>query len=402
MLPETKKKNKIDISENKPKVNYYYLEVSRKFKTAKYIVLCLLVCFLLVTVLLFRSEITLENFRYLIKDFELGDNLSVATDDVIVYDNDRQINAELFKGDLAIVGSSYFYLSDLQGNKILNESSLFSNPVMLTSNKYILIYGLSEYTYAVYNTFSQLHTETFDYPITDAALSDSGMYAIVTRTTEYRSAIYIYNKDFQRIGAVYKDKYLMDIQFNSTSDELILVSAYSQDGNYSTEVMTITPYSDAAKNTENIRDAIPLRCGYNSEGGYSIVFDNKINFYNSESKLITSYSSGTKSPLTADITEDYTVVTYNENIVGNDIKVLTFNSNGELINTSEVNGNPKKAVSVENYIYLLLENKLCRINLDDSSISYTDTDKNPLGMLVINKDTVFISYSDHTKKIKIQ
>ena len=37
--------------------------------------------FLLATVILFRDDITVENLRYLFKDLEIGDNISVTSND---------------------------------------------------------------------------------------------------------------------------------------------------------------------------------------------------------------------------------------------------------------------------------------------------------------------------------
>ena len=54
MLPESNKENKINITAKKPKVNSYFLVLSGRFKTAKYITLCFLVLFLLLAVVLFR------------------------------------------------------------------------------------------------------------------------------------------------------------------------------------------------------------------------------------------------------------------------------------------------------------------------------------------------------------
>ena len=184
MLPEIKNQNRIEITEKKPTINPYFIVISNRFKTAKYITACILVVYLLAAVVLFRDEITVENLRYLFKDIEMGENSITESSDIIKYDADIQVQLATYKGDLVVAGSSYFYLCDLQGNKRLSENSTFSNPIVLTGDKYLLVYGLSEHTYTLYNAFAQLHTATTEYPISCAALSNKGMYAIVTRTSE--------------------------------------------------------------------------------------------------------------------------------------------------------------------------------------------------------------------------
>lgn len=403
MLPDSKKENRITISEKKPSVNPYYLVLSGRFKTAKYITVCVLVVFLLANIILFRDEITVENLRYLFKDLEMGDNVNVSSNDTIRYDADTQVQLALYKGDLVVSGSSYFYLCDLQGNKRLSQNSSFTNPIVLSGNKYLLIYGLSENTYTIYNTFSQLHTEVLDYPITGAALSDKGLYAIVTRTAEYRSVVYLYNENFDRIGAVYKDKYIIDVQFNKDSSELLITSLYSQNGGYCTELMNYVPFSENASSTKSVEGAMALKTGYSSEGGYSVIYDNKIEFYDSEFFLRNTYEYPQGLvPVTASITEKYTVITYSENIVGNSINVLVFDSNGEMVLSADAEGQPKKIKCDDESVFILVDGKVVCINISNGNVKYYDTERNAVELLVVDKKSILVGFTDHTAKITLE
>ncbi len=403
MLPESQNEKKINISEKKPQVNPYYLVLSGKFKTAKLIVLCCLVVFLLATILLFREEITVDNFRYLIKDLEIGDNTGVNFKDEITYDSDTQIKLELYKGDIVIVGSSYFYLTDLQGNKRLNEGSKFSNPVVLSSDKYLLVYGLSETTYRIYNTFTALHTESFDYPITGAAVSDKGYYAIVTRTAEYRSVVYLYNESFERIGALYKDKYITDVAFNDDGSELLVVSLFTQNGDFATEIVNYVPFSDKPSSTLVVNGSMPIEASYNEDDGFSVIYHNKIEFYDSEYVLRNTYNfSANMVPITTCIDRKYTAVTYNENIVGDDIRVLVFDNSGKKVLDVQSQGQPKRIKILGDYVFVLLDGKLCKIDIKKSQTTYYDIEKNPIGLLLVNQKTALVYFSDHTSKVNVE
>lgn len=403
MLPESQKQNKISITEKKPKVNSYYLVISDKFKIAKYVTLCILVAFLLTAVLLFRDEITVENLRYLFRDFEVGDNVNVNTNDFISYDADKHVNLALYKGDLVIAGSSYFYLSDLQGNKRLNEDSSFSNPVIISGEKYLLVYGLSEYTYSIYNTFSLLHTQSFDYPITNAALADNGMYAIVSRTAEYRSVVYLFNPDFECIGAVYKDKYVVDVKFNSDGTQVLITSLYSQDGAYCTEIVNYSPYSEKANSSLSLENSLPIKTGYNSKNGYSVIFDDKVNFYDSSYSLVNAYNLSSKAVMiTAIVDSDMTVIAYSEEIVGNDVKIVAFDKDGDNVYDGYINGQVKKLRLYRGTVYALLEGKVVGIDLSDGSTISFDIEKNAVDVLVVNEKNILVCYSDHTSRINIE
>jgi len=401
MLPDVKKEKRIDITEKKPNVNAYYLVLSGRFKTAKYITLCILVVFLLTMVILFREEITVENFRYLIKDFELGDNTSISSDSLISYDSDLQVNLALYKGDLVVCGSSYFYLCDLRGNKILSETSKFSNPVILSSEKYFMVYGLSEYTYSVYNTFSELHTETFEYPITSAAISDEGMYAICTRTSEYRSVVYLYNKNFEKIGEIYKNEFIMDIQLKKDATELLILYVSSEDGNYCTDIVNCAPYSNQSSSAKKVKNSFPIKCGYTLYGGYSVVYDNKVEFYDSEYILRNTYDfPSSMVPLTVEITDRYTVVTYNKNIVGDDSCVWVMGADGTEILNHSIEAQPKKTKTSENFVFVLIDGSVRRINLSDGAATECRVSDRALDILIVDDDNVLVCYPNRTENIK--
>lgn len=398
----SKEENKIGTSEKRTKVNSYYLVLSGRFKLAKYVSICFLVVFLLSTILLFRDEVTVENLRYLIKDFEMGDSLNLTTGDKIKYDADTQLDLDMYKGDLVVAGSSYFYLCDLQGNKRLNEESVFSNPVVISSNKYLLVYGLSEYTYTLYNTFSKLHTETFDYPITGAAVSDSGLYAIVTRTAEYRSVVYLYNSSFERIGAVYKDKYVMDVCFDYDSSELLITSLYSKNGNYCTEILNYVPYSDKPNSVTEVDGAMVLQSGYHSDGGFSVMYDNKIEFYNKLGELVNTYNfTNNIVPVDTEITSKFTAITYTENIVGDNMKVVLFDVKGDIILDVDAEGQPIKITCSEKYVFVLLDGRVCKIDINSGDVEYYDIARNAIELLYVNENSILVCFADGTHKINI-
>ena len=272
--------------------------------------------------------------------------------------------------------------------------------MVLTGDKYLLVYGLSEHTYTIYNAFAQLHTNTMNYPISCAALSNKGMYAIVTRTSEYRSVVYLFNENFKQIGAVYKDKYVFDVRFNEEGSELLITSVYSKDGNYCTEIVNYVPYSETASSTLTTEGSLPLRTGYNSDGGYSVIYDDKIEFYDSEFVLRNTYSYPAGIiPLTAEICDDYTMIAYNENIVGDSIKILVFDSNGDIVLDINADGQAKKLRYDSDYIYVLFDGKLGKIDINKKTIQYYTTDRNAIELLVVNEKTVLVCFNDHTAKV---
>ena len=79
-----------------------------------------------------------------------------------------------------VPSGAYFSIFSSTGRLTCSDSFSFKNPVMKTSDKYALIYDSGNCGLVIYNTFTKVHSQTFDKPICGAAMSQSGFYALIT------------------------------------------------------------------------------------------------------------------------------------------------------------------------------------------------------------------------------
>ena len=79
----------------------------------------------------------------------------------------------------------------MQGDTLLSVSKTNSSPILLTSDKYILVYNAGGNSFQIYSTVSCLYEDTFDYAISCAALNDNGMFLVATKSREYRSVVHV-------------------------------------------------------------------------------------------------------------------------------------------------------------------------------------------------------------------
>jgi len=126
----------------------YYLKIAALLRFCKYITLAVMIIYLLLTIAIYRSELTLENFRYLIKYFdssstEHSGGLKNYRD--IYFDATSEIMLGLYTNDLAVVKSGSVDIYNMLGNNTLSFPINYSRPVLLTSDKYMLTYALGEH-----------------------------------------------------------------------------------------------------------------------------------------------------------------------------------------------------------------------------------------------------------------
>ena len=395
---EKNKKYSIKSNTESPGENQYYLDIAKKYKSSKSIITIVFVVYLLLMIVLYRDQITMENFRYLIKYLDTSSPEYTGQTRTIHYDPAAELRIDLYKGDLAIVRSKSVDLYNMIGNVMVNYDINYTQPVMRTSRRNMLVYSLGDYSYTINNSFSQVHSETMKYPISGAAISDSGVYAIISKSVEYRSAVYVYDKNFNLISQILKDKLVMDVQINSTGNEILTIASYNSGGEFYTEIMTASPHSE----TENSVDIQPSTYGvkakYNSIGGYAVVCDNQLLFYDVNHRLLNNFSYRGYIPLKYYLGDDFTAIVFNENIVGNNNTIYIFNKQGELVYNDVLNGQISDINGNEAYIYILFNDGITQINMSGNEIEVRQRDLEYAGsirVLLKDSDKIIICYSQN-------
>jgi len=384
--------------------NGYYLKIAGVMRFAKYVTLVVMIIYLLLTIAVYRSELTLENFRYLIKYFdssstEHSEGLKNYRD--IYFDATSEIMLGLYSSDLAVVKRDSVDIYNMLGSNTLSYSINYKNPVLMTSDKYMLTYALGENSYVINNAFSKLYTGNTEYAITGAALSDSGMYAIASRTLEYKGAVTVYDDSFKPVSRILKDKYITDVDMTSGGDELLVASVYNKNGSYMSEIMTVSPYSDKARATIDLSDIMVMRARYNSYGGYTVVCNDRLLFYNSNDELTETVSYNGSVPTNCSIAGEYTTIVFNENAVGSRSRIHIYNSNGSEQHTTALDGRIIDIESDEKYVYILFEDSIARIDPVAGKVVEAKLDGGCLALVLKDHEVVLVCYTNRATAYSI-
>ena len=383
----------------------YYLRIASLLRFAKYITLVVMIIYLLLTIAVYRSELTLENFRYLIKYFdssstEHSEGLKNYRD--IYFDATSEIMLGLYTNDLAVVKRDSVDIYNMLGNNTLSFAINYKNPVLVTSDKYMLTYALGENAYVINNAFSKLYSAVTEYPITGAAVSDSGMYAVASRTLEYKGAVTVYNDSFEPVSRILKDKYITDVDLTPDGGELLVASVYNKNGSYISELMTSNPYSEKARASNELVDIMVVRARYNGYGGYTAVCNDRLLFYDSNDKLTADVSYGGNIPTNYNISSEYTTIVFNENAVGSRSRVAVYNSNGTEQHTTTLDGRIIDIQADEKYVYILFEDSIARIDPVAGKTIEAKLDGGCLALVLKDHDVVLVCYTNRASAYSIE
>ena len=208
----------------------YYATVSAGYKVAQRLLWTVFVLFLMGAILFNLQDITYDNFYYLIKDFSGAADTDNRRYETLSYESDPRQNFVLYRGGLATVSPSKLSVFTATGRRSLQTTSSFSSPFAVSSSRYVLIYDTSGKTFSVYNSFARVYTETLDYPVTDACIGEDGSFVIVTRSSDHRSVIRIYNKRFEKAAELRSDAYVFDVAMSREQNTLTLLSFEAGNG----------------------------------------------------------------------------------------------------------------------------------------------------------------------------
>lgn len=375
--------------------NKYYTAISKKCRKLKMTVVVITIVFILSMMTIFGDEITVENFKYLIKDLDISAIRNSEIYNRIIYDGATSTEFGMFKGDLTVVGSGSSNLYNMAGSSVFTKINSFYDPILLTSDKYFIVYdkGDTSYTYTVYNAFSELKTEKMDYPIASASIADNGSYAIVTRSSDYKGVVYIYNSDFQVICKIQKDKYIMNCQLRSDGKKALLLSAYDSAGAWCGEIMQCDISTGDSDVTEIVEGEIVLKAGYHADGSFSVMTDKSLMFYSATGERLFTYDLNGNSPICCIFGEKYTMIAYNHNVIGTDKAVVIFDGSGNKIYEGMHIGEITNALFDSDNCYILFDERLERVSLLDGEIMSIGIDANCLDLVNTGSGYFLLCYS---------
>ena len=378
----------------------YYATVSARYKVTQRVLALLLVLFLLISIFTNIKEITYGNLFYFVRDF--GNAVDIASIDyeTLSYDVYPNQSFSMYRGGIAAVSPSNISVFTATGRRTLKSRADFVVPFAVCSDKYVLVYDMSGDSFAMYNSFSKVHTEKLDAPVTDAYISDSGVFAVVTSSAAYKSVINVYNKNFKILGKYSKDLYSTDICIDSGGEKMAVLYYDVGDGRGSTLLRIYDISSRTSKDKEPDEDRLlyeysfdyqfPLSCSFLKNGKLAVITDHTSAIFEPNKTDYEIYDFYEYSgELSAIWTGDGGSAIAIKDTTLNDVnKVIAFDENGELLYDEVVRESVREIAVLGDYIFVRSDTGVVRVRtFNGEEEKYTTQSGN---MLVYDETTVMI------------
>ena len=379
----------------------YYDRIASRLRWTKIILAAAVFVFMIGMFWIYRGEITVENMRYLARYLNTDSPEYTGNYRTIYFNASNKIQIGSYKGEVAVADEKSVTLYNMLGNATLSYPINCRTPVMLTGDRYMVVYGLGENTFTVNNAISRLYSETLEYPIWGASLSSDGMLAVTTNTMEYRSAVMIYDRGFKKVAAIYKDKLVMDTVFRS--DELaLMLSVYNEGGEFMSEIMVFNPYDETPKKLITLKGEMAMKASWLDGGGFAVLCDDALLFFNQSYDVISNISFNGAVPERCGLSERGAELVFSQNIIGSGERIDIYDTHGEQLWSLQLEGQILDIKSDYDYIYALFDSAIVRISAADGTTARSLIESG--GKSLIRKDqlTLIVAYTQSVQMLRTE
>ncbi len=373
---------KLDFTEQTPKINRYYMGISKKYRAAKVISVVLLACFLLFMLVFYRDSITYENLVYLARDLDTDITAGALTYNNLSYDESYEADFEIFRNRIAVAKTTGFTLYSRAGGVDLSYDCTVAEPMLCTSEQYALMYDAGGLEYSLYTAIGQVHSDKTSYEIEDACISDSGTYAVLTRNNSSRFLVTVYSEDFKELGWYHKDKLVMDMSIDREGEHLAMVSSDIESSGISTQV---SMGKIGTKDMVSLEYAgmMPIACEYTESGKLFVLCDSALLVFDNEKETARVDFAGL-TPGMFHIEGDIIALSFAKNVSGtqNDLKV--FDTAGKEMYNIGISG---KIVEVRtdgaDAVYCVCEKSAVRLSLGSGKTAVQEINARAIDALAV-------------------
>ena len=343
----------------------YYQKISNRYRLLKWGAFFLFGVFFVFMIFTFGEEITVENFRYMMRsiDFETDAPSQLKNDIVYVADENNIFLG--YREYLAMVNEKELTVYDTSGGVAHSQELSYAEPAMTASEKYLLVYDKSGTSYSVHSYFATEHSEELDYPVLKASVSNSGIYALATKSKDHVGAVFIYNGSFKLMNRILKNKYISAIDLTDSGDEIIICAyAVNEQGGIVSEITLLPTSANESRLVFTIDSAMVYECRYLENGGFLLVCSDGVRFYDSGGKEVSTltyngervnkYITGRKGALLVLSREDSP----------DSIRVLCYGADASVKRSLTFEGNVIGVYRQGDYVYALYSDRLLRTSLE--------------------------------------
>ena len=338
------------------------------------------------------KNISFDSMYYLYRDVNSMGRIGAGENTRLDYTiPKKKQDFALFKNGLCVAGDTEIQIFNKTGNQTMSVSTSYSNPDVISSKDYIVVYDIGGRGFCAYNSFAEIYSEKRDYPISTAALSYDGRLCVIGQTQSYNCEVTVYDESFGKEFTYKRNDYAIDCEFDSAGRNLALCTLTSSDGTYLVTLTLLDTKKQEVKAQLEIEDVLPYECHYIGNDRIALICSDRVLIYNEKMDLKGEYRFPRLEFEYVSVSSEGVALMFVNDKLNKENTVVVIDSKGKEKTEYEYVGDCSDMALFDGYIYIAEADGVLRVDCGSKNESYAELDLRGGKLVICDKDRVIVA-----------
>ena len=371
--------------------NEYYENISAGLGIVQVVLYLSLLAFVVLSFLTNTNLITYQNFYHFFQDLNASaERVDIFSHDSVSYPTNDEQSFTLYRKGLAVAGNTGVTIFSATGRQLVSHGIQYNDPVAVGSGKYLLVYERGGKQYSLYNANTQMHVGETEYPIFGAAVSDSGMYAIISSASDANSAVYLYNNRFALINIYKKGGNVLDAVISADGKRIALLTVTPKDGGAVSSVMIAEPGKGSAIAEKEIASTLGLQCHFTEAGKLAVLCTTGVAYLSNNGELEFFYDFEGKIPATADVSANGVAVCLKKSAISEKNIIIIFDKSGKIVYNDVVPQSVDQIAYRSGVLFFADHGGVSRLDIQSGQVDFEEYVTDGKVLLAINEREILL------------
>lgn len=310
--------------------------------------------------------------------------------------------------DVVSMGNYYYVLSDTTlsayantGKKLFDYPHGFEFPVLKTSRYGAILFSQGSEEALLFTTNGLKKTIESKFHIVNAAISDSGVYALVTESDSYASAVTVYNKYDKNIYEWYSAEQTVNNIVIASSGKKIAVSTFdTASGNFKSTLKVLNFKSADAEYSTDF-EGLVYNLSNRATGRFAVVTSNQIKFLKWSNNKSEEYNNDYDIQIFKESYHGFVAV-YRRESDHADNRVVVFAKNGKLKYEFKFNKTISDICLFGGHIYCMSDTEVYLLDQNGNILRQTSVGFGVTNIEVTATNTLITVTDNTVEKVRLE
>jgi hypothetical protein len=297
-----------------------------------------------------------------------------------------------YRDGVAAVTPSGIKVYSPDGERLLSKEMSFGAPRAVASAKYLVAYDFGSTSFAVTNGYSVLFEGQTEHPILDAAVADTGHFALITAAQTHLSQVLLYDANFNLIQRFSRSSATTDVALSSNGKYVAFCGIATENG---TAQSVAELYRIGAKEPSfSIRkDEVALALSFTDARHLMLITPGEGYLLDLDGEQLERIDFGGTLLASYRVNENGCVFLLDSDTVHAKSRVLACDKRGSLLYEKELDVDLSAVTMDERYVYMLGDGVLLRASLNSDRVDELVISAGAEGILLSDEGQLRLLYA---------